>query len=123
MIAKSLITVGLNPAIDCVVRCEGFVSGQVNAGRQVARIAAGKAANVTRALALLGQDVLAMGYLGDCDWPFFKEQLHKLRPGAVACQFNILPQSTRQNITILDGRAETHIRLGACPSNPTSPRV
>jgi len=111
MITKSLITVGLNPAIDCVVRCEGFRVGQVNTGRQVARIAAGKAANVTRALALLGEDVLAMGFMGDCDWPFFKEQLHKLRPGAVACHFSILPQTTRQNITVLDGGVETHIRL------------
>lgn len=111
MIAKSLITVGLNPAIDCVVRCEGFLAGQVNTGRQVARIAAGKAANVTRALALLGEDVLAMGFMGDCEWSFFKEQLHKLRPGAVACHFSILSQITRQNITVLDGGVETHIRL------------
>ncbi len=111
MTAKNLITVGLNPAIDCVVECGGFLPGRVNVGRELARIAAGKAANVTRALALLGQDVLALGWLGECDWPFFKEQLHKLGPGAVACNFSILPQATRQNITVLDGTAETHIRL------------
>ena len=111
MIAKNLITVGLNPAIDCVVRCDGLQVGQVNTGRQVARIAAGKAANVTRALALLGQDVLAMGFMGDYDSPFFKEQLHKLGPGAVACHFKLLPQTTRQNITVLDRSGETHIRL------------
>ena len=111
MMVKNLITVGLNPAIDCVVRCDGFLPGEVNSGKLVARIAAGKAANVTRALALLGRDVLACGFLGECDWLFFKEQLHKLRPGAVACHFTILSQATRQNITLLHGDTETHIRL------------
>jgi 1-phosphofructokinase family hexose kinase len=111
MTARNLITVGLNPAIDYVVQCDGFSPGAVNTGRQLARIAAGKAANVTRALALLGEDVLALGWLGECDWPFFKEQLHKLGPGAVACNFSILAQATRQNITIMDGASETHLRL------------
>jgi 1-phosphofructokinase len=111
MTPKHLITVGLNPAIDCVLHCSGFQPGRVNVGRQLARIAAGKAGNVTRALALLGQDVLALGFLGDCDWSFFKEKLHKIGPGAVACKFNLLSQATRQNITVLDGDVETHIRL------------
>ena len=108
---RNVITVGLNPAIDCVVRCRGFLPGEVNSGRLVARIAAGKAANVTRALVLLGEDVRACGFLGEGDWSFFKEQLHKLGPGAVACHFALLAQATRQNITVLHGDGETHIRL------------
>ncbi len=119
MMVRNVITVGLNPAIDCVVRCQGFLPGEVNSGRLVARIAAGKAANVTRALVLLGQDVRACGFLGEGDWPFFKEQLHKLRPGAVACHFALLMQATRQNITILHGDTETHIRLAGFEVNNT----
>lgn len=119
MMVKNVRTVGLNPAIDCVVRCQGFLPGRVNSGELVARIAAGKAANVTRALALLGQDVLACGFLGECDWLFFKDQLHKLRPGAVACHFALLAQATRQNITILHGDGETHIRLAGFEVNKT----
>lgn len=111
MTHRNIITVGLNPAIDYVLQCDGFRPGYVNSGQLLARIAAGKAANVTRALALLGQDVVALGLIGDCDWAFFKERLHQLGPGAVACNFNILPQSTRQNITVLDTGVETHIRL------------
>ncbi|MGC8624052.1 MAG: hexose kinase [Phycisphaerae bacterium] len=111
MTSRNFITVGLNPAIDCVLQCDGFWPGRVNSGRQLARIAAGKAANVTRALALLGQDVVALGFMGDSDWAFFNAQLHQLSPGAVACHFSILPQSTRQNITILNAGVETHIRL------------
>ena len=119
MMVRNVITVGLNPAIDYVVRCAGFLPGRVNSGRLVARMAAGKAANVTRALALLGQDVLAYGFLGEGDWPFFKDQLHKLRPGAVVGHFSLFPQATRQNITILHGETETHIRLAGFEVNKT----
>ena len=38
MMVRNVITVGLNPAIDYVVRCAEFLPGRVNSGRLVARM-------------------------------------------------------------------------------------
>lgn len=117
----SIITVGFNPAIDRILECRDFHIGGHQQARQIARLAAGKAANVNRALAQLGVDSIATGFVGANELQFFHEQLMAAGPekgggGCILCRFVEVGSATRENITILDpdrhgkGGGETHLR-------------
>ena len=108
----AIMTIGFNPAIDRILECPDFHIGGHQQARQVARLAAGKAANVNRALAQLGCDSLATGFVGATDVEFFHEQLMACGPGRVLCRFVEAAGKTRENISILDPkrRVETHLR-------------
>jgi 1-phosphofructokinase family hexose kinase len=108
----AIVTVGFNPAIDRVLECPDFHIGGHQAAKQIARLAAGKAANVSRALALLGSDSIATGFIGTNEIEFFLDQLMALGPGRVLCHFVEVSGKTRENISILDPRrrVETHLR-------------
>jgi tagatose 6-phosphate kinase len=108
----AIITIGFNPAIDRILECPDFHIGGHQQARQIARLAAGKAANVNRALALLGTDSIATGFVGADEIEFFHEQLMSTGPGRVLCRFVEVGSRTRENISILDParRLETHLR-------------
>jgi 1-phosphofructokinase family hexose kinase len=108
----AVVTVGFNPAIDRVLECPDFQIGGHQIARQIARLASGKAANVSRALALLGRDSIATGFIGTNEIEFFLDQLMAVGPGKVLCHFVEVSGKTRENISILDPkrRVETHIR-------------
>jgi 1-phosphofructokinase family hexose kinase len=108
----AIMTIGFNPALDRILECADFHIGGHQQARQIARLAAGKAANVNRALAQLGCDSLAMGFVGADDVEFFHEQLMACGPGRILCRFVEVAGQTRENITILDPRRrlETHLR-------------
>ncbi len=108
----AIMTIGFNPALDRILECSDFHIGGHQQARQIARLAAGKAANVNRALAQLGCDSLAMGFVGADDVEFFHEQLMACGPGRILCRFVEVAGQTRENITILDPRRrlETHLR-------------
>lgn len=113
--AMAILTIGLNPAIDRILECPDFHVGGHQQARQIARLASGKAANVSRALAHLGADSIATGFVGAGELPFFHEQLlASVGPGRILCHFVEVSGTTRENITILDpkrrGGVETHIR-------------
>jgi len=108
----AILTVGFNPAIDRILECPDFhVGGHQQAG-QIALLAAGKAANVNRALAQLSTDSIATGFVGANDVEFFHEQLMSAGPGRILCRFVEVSGQTRENISILDPkrRLETHLR-------------
>jgi 1-phosphofructokinase family hexose kinase len=113
----AIYTVGFNPAIDRILECPDFTIGGHQAAREVIRLAAGKAANVSRALAPLGTDSIATGFVGAADSELFRSQLAALGPGKVSCRFVEVAGRTRENITILDPRRkqETHLRDRGCP--------
>ncbi len=106
------LTIGFNPAVDRVLECRDFHLGGHQKARQIARLAAGKAANVSRALAQLATDSIATGFVGSGELEFFHEQLMSAGPGRILCRFVEVIGRTRENISILDpkGNAETHIR-------------
>jgi 1-phosphofructokinase len=108
----TIFTVGFNPAIDRVLECPDFHIGGHQTVRQMARLAAGKAANVSRALALLGHDSIASGFMGAEELEFFQTELMSVGPGRVLCRFIEVAGTTRENISILDPRRklETHLR-------------
>ncbi|HMD55060.1 MAG TPA: hexose kinase [Phycisphaerae bacterium] len=106
-----IFTIGWNPAIDRILRCCEFRPGTHQKVQLVARLAAGKAANVSRALALLGINSIAAGIMGRDEAAFFSQQLEALEPGKVQCRWVLTDQHTRENITVLSDRAprDTHL--------------
>src|SRR3954469_3662039 len=108
----AIMTVGFNPAIDRVLECGDFHIGRQQQARLVARLAAGKSANVNRALAQLETDSIATGFVGADELEFFHGQLMSSGPGRVLCRFVEGTSKTRENISILDTgqRVETHLR-------------
>ena len=107
-----IITLGLNPAIDRIAACDALAPGTHQSVKMLARIPAGKSANVSRALALLGHDSLATGFMGRDEAEFFTRGLSGLSPGTVRSSWIMIDAGTRENLTILEttsGR-ETHLR-------------
>ncbi len=104
-----VVTVSLNPAIDRIIEVPGFAVGAHQHGRLLSRTAAGKAVNVSRALALLGVRNLAAGFVGAGETAFFEGSLAGT---GVETRFLAVPAATRENITLVDpvARVETHIR-------------
>jgi 1-phosphofructokinase len=123
--SMAIITIGFNPAIDRVLECPDFHVGGHQPAQQVARLAAGKAANVSRALAQIGTDSIATGFVGTDDLEFFHEQLIKCGPGRILCHFVEVGGKTRENISILDPkrRLETHLRDHGFAASPEEIRV
>jgi len=104
-----LATVTLNPTIDRVVEVPGFKIGEHAVGRLRSRTPAGKAVNVSRAMAALGAPNVALGWVG-------RESIEAFNTAARAAgftpQFTPMAGTTRENITVIDpdSHGETHIR-------------
>ena len=109
MPTPSIITVSLNPAVDRVLEVERFTVGAHQVGREVLRIAGGKAINVSRVLAALEVRSVATGFLGEENRGSFESVL---RNPLIVNEFFPLPGRTRENVTIADRASgqETHIR-------------
>lgn len=106
---RSIVTVTLNPTIDRILEVPGFKIGGHVQGRLRMREPAGKAINVSRALADLQIKSTAIGWVGMNAFDLFHEAMR--RAGVKAC-FLPITGATRENITIIDptGPTETHIR-------------
>jgi 1-phosphofructokinase len=104
-----IITVCLNPAVDRILEVPGFTVGSHQRGRQLSRHPAGKAVNVSRALAALGIASTATGFVGSRELGFFEDFLSSSKTNA---QFLAVDGITRENVTVIDpiARRETHIR-------------
>lgn len=107
--ARKVITVTLNPTIDRIIEVPGFRVGQHDKGNLRSRLPAGKAVNVSRAMALLGSPTTAAGWVGEDSLALFNSGMKDA--GVVPC-FTPIGGSTRENITVIDpiGHTETHIR-------------
>jgi 1-phosphofructokinase len=106
---SSIVTVTLNPTIDRILEVPSFMIGGHLQGRLRMREPAGKAINVSRALADLGIKSTAIGWVGMNAFDLFHEAMRKV--GVKSC-FLPITGATRENITIIDptGPTETHLR-------------
>jgi 1-phosphofructokinase family hexose kinase len=106
-----IITIGLSPAWDIGCRGKGLDWGRhIDIDEQVVR-PAGKALNVSHALAWMGRESIAAGLWGREDYGQMKEAVRKLG-GWIRTRMTAAPGRTRQNVTIVDtlsGR-EMHLR-------------
>ncbi|MBN2132480.1 MAG: hypothetical protein JW741_23460 [Sedimentisphaerales bacterium] len=108
---KKIITVGLAPAWDVQCRGQGLDWGRhANIDEQDIR-AAGKALNVSYALAWLGRSSVAAGLWGRADYEPMQAAVQRL--GSVRVAMTAVVGHTRHNVTVLDTRngREMHLRL------------
>jgi len=109
---NQIITVNLNTAIDRVLEVPQMEIGAHAKGRQISRYPAGKAINVSRALARLKCDSIATGFVGQGEALQFEQFLRSTGPGRIICQLLSVRGQTRENITLIDPvlHTDTHIR-------------
>lgn len=105
----SVITVTLNPAVDCVYEVENLRLGEHLKGRRLFRTPAGKGVNVARALVLLGHRCIAAGFVGRNELAGFEDFLQARQ---IQSQLLAVDGQTRENVTLIDpiAHTETHIR-------------
>ena len=94
------LVVGLNPTLDVVMRMRAPAFGQLNIADKSAAVPSGKATNLARYLAQLGNDTLLLGFIGRDEAAHFAATVE----GSGARQaFTILDAPTRINVKIIDG--------------------
>jgi len=106
-----IITLGLSPAWDITCRGEGLDWGlHKDIAEQIIQ-PAGKALNISRALAWMGQASIAAGLWGRDD---YEQMLKAMRPlrGLVKIKMTTVIGRTRRNITVVDtaNNREMHLR-------------
>ena len=77
MAAKRILTVSLNAAVDTTYVIDHFAVGKINGVKELARLAGGKANNVARVLASLGESVVATGFAGGNAGRFIEAELQR----------------------------------------------
>ena len=107
----SIITVGLSPAWDILCYGEGLEWGLHREIETTTFQPAGKALNISRALAWMGEENIAAGLWGRDD---FEQMLKAMRSlgGLVKVKMTAVEGSTRRNITVVDtaNNREMHLR-------------
>ncbi len=111
MSINSIITIGLSPAWDITCRGRDIDWGLHQVIDQQAVLPAGKALNVSRALAWMEQKSIAAGLWGGDDYEQMLSTVRSLWP-LIRVKFTTVAAPTRKNITIVDttGSKEMHLR-------------
>lgn len=97
-----ILTVSVHPAVDRAYRVDGFRAGGLYAGPPHTAAAGGKANNVARALAALGEPVLATGLAGGAAGRFIVSDLQR---AGVRTAFLEVPGESRTCVAVVDGAA------------------
>jgi len=110
-VSGKIVTVGLCPSWDTVCRFEGIDWGQHKTVSSASSRPAGKALNISRALAWMGQRNIAAGLWGRDD---FEQMLKAMRSfgGLIKVKMTAADGGTRRNITVVDtaNDREMHLR-------------
>ncbi|MFB0554985.1 MAG: 1-phosphofructokinase family hexose kinase [Phycisphaerae bacterium] len=107
----SLITVGLSPAWDILCYGEGLEWGLHREIETTTFQPAGKAMNISRALAWMGEKSIAAGLWGRDDYQQMLKAMRSLG-GLVKVKMTAVDGGTRRNITVVDtaNDREMHLR-------------
>lgn len=107
---SSIITVGLCPSWDTVLCFDGIEWGQHKTVSSAATRPAGKALNISHALAWMGRKNIAAGLWGQDD---FEQMLKAMRPlrQLVKVKMTAAEGGTRRNVTVVDTAKEKEMHL------------
>jgi tagatose 6-phosphate kinase len=105
---KKIATVTLNPALDISYTFEEFRLGHSNRTEEPHQSAGGKGINVSRVINILGEDVLATGFLGGATGQFIHEQLQQF---AIDDKFISIAGETRRCYAFLDRTGGSHTEV------------
>jgi len=110
MEAKNIITVGISPAWDLICQVDGLRWGEHKKILSQELVAAGKAFNISGALAWVGVKNTAAGLWGLDD---YQQMLDSTRPISdfIDIRFTRTTGKTRRNITVFDTSAHREIHL------------
>ena len=108
---SKIITIGLCPCWDVTCIGSGLGWGAHGVVDSVRSRPAGKAMNISRALAWMGQKSIAAGLWGRDDYEQMRKSLEPLR-GMVTVKMTAAAGSTRQNINVVDTdrKKDMHLR-------------
>ncbi len=111
-LSGKIVTVGLCPSWDTVCRFEGIDWGEHKTVSSASSRPAGKALNISQALAWMGEENIAAGLWGRDD---FEQMLKAMRSlgGLVKVKMTAVEGGTRRNITVVDtvNDREMHLRI------------
>ncbi len=110
--AKQIITIGVSPSWDVTCIGHGIEWGSHMDLIDQRCVPAGKALNVSRALAWQGRESIAAGLWGASDYPEMLDRLESIS-NLVDVRFTRSPGQTRHNITIIDDSTSGEIHLRA----------
>jgi 6-phosphofructokinase 2 len=105
-----IYTITLNPALDRTMEVDGLVADDANRILREARYAGGKGIDVSRVIAELGGESIALGFIGGYDG---LELEGRLINEGVLCDFTRIGGETRTNIILVDRKNKTQIMLNA----------
>ena len=94
-----IVTVTLNPAFDHLLFLPETILGRLNRAPQTVRMPGGKGVNVASALAILGEEVIATGFLGGQGSRAFEESLRKLK---VTTNFTYIDHEIRTDFYLIE---------------------
>ncbi len=94
-----IYTVTLNPAIDKTVQIDNLQTGEVNRVLKVRQDPGGKGINVSKVIASLGGESVAMGLLAGRSGQYIDEALQE---SGIATDFLYVEGETRTNLKIID---------------------
>jgi len=110
-VSSKIITVGLCPSWDTICRFEGIDWGEHKTVSSASSRPAGKALNISQALAWMGEENIAAGLWGRDD---FEQMLKAMRSlgELVKVKMTAVEGGTRRNITVVDtaNDREMHLR-------------
>ena len=110
-LSGKIVTVGLCPSWDTVCRFEGIDWGEHKTVSSAGSRPAGKALNISRALAWMGRKNIAAGLWGRDDYQQMLKAMRSLG-GLVKVKMTAVDGGTRRNITVVDtaNDREMHLR-------------
>jgi len=112
MNTDSIITVGICPSWDTICKVDGIEWGQHKKMVSQSSVCAGKAFNISRALAWLEVKSTAAGLWGQAD---IKQMLENTKDisDLVDIKFTVVAGQTRRNVTVVDTQAKREMHLRA----------
>jgi 6-phosphofructokinase 2 len=105
-----IYTITLNPALDRTIEVDGLVADDANRILREARYAGGKGIDVSRVIAELSGESVALGFIGGYDG---LELEGRLINEGVLCDFTRIGGETRTNIILVNRRNKAQIMLNA----------
>lgn len=110
-VRSKIVTVGLCPSWDTVCRFDGIDWGEHKLVATASSRPAGKALNISRALAWMGQKNIAAGLWGQDDYEQMRKAMRTLG-GTVKVKMTPVEGGTRRNVTVVDTKhnREMHLR-------------
>ena len=101
---SKILAINLNPAIDKVYAVDDFTIGGVFRPREMTATAGGKGLNVARVAHLLGEPIIATGFLGGGNGCFIEEQVRQV---GITAEFVPIRGETRICIAVMDPKRNT----------------